>query len=385
MLPPFPCFLSGGDAHFRCPAFGAGAVLPSLYGAGSVLEGELQKIIVVGCNRRYFAHMPNQGGGLHQLFLRDRLGRAVGFAVGIVGGADPDRPCGGGLAAVVLAAYGAGDKSCKGGCLLRLGGRILLFSPPDLRLDGIESFQRNNSFVGVRRVIPGQFARISTGDFGQMVLPIFGLEQEIPGIGIVAENAFHGTLMEHTAALGGVSAFVQPFGDGGDTPSREIVIEDASNDLRFFRDNSQLTILTTVAQHEESPGNAFFKVSFHPPLLVFAGGEAFLLSITCQDGKQQLSVSGGGVDGLFFKINADTQFFQLPYRFQKGHGIPGKPGYGLGDNVIDLSGTAVGEHPLEVLPTVPGAGFGFVHKNADFDTMQRLQFRGCKKSAPPTF
>lgn len=281
--------------------------------------------------------MPNQGGSLHQLFLWDGFGGAVGFAVGIVGGADPDRSRSGGFTAVVLAADGAGDKPREGGCLPGLGGGILLFSPLNLRLDGIESFQRNDGFVGVRRVIPGQFALVFPGDFGQMVLPEFGLEQEIPGIGIVAENSFHGTLVEHAAALGGVSAFVQPFGDGGDTLSSQVVIEDASDDLRFFRDNGQLPVLPAVAQHEESPGDAFFKVPFHPPLLVFAGGETFLLGIACQDGKHQLSVSGGGVDGLFFKINADAQFFQLPYRFQKSHGIPGKPGYGLGDNVIHLN------------------------------------------------
>ena len=116
--------------------------------------------------------------------------------------------------------------------MLWLGGGILLFSPLNLRLDGIESFQRNDGFVGVRRMIPGQFTLVFPGDFGQMVLPKFGLEQEIPGIGIVSENSFHGTLVEQTAALGGVSAFVQPFGDGGDTPSRQVVIEDASDDLR---------------------------------------------------------------------------------------------------------------------------------------------------------
>lgn len=191
--------------------------------------------------------------------------------------------------------------------------------------------------MGVRRVILGQLSLVFPGDFGQMVLPEFGLEQEIPGIGIVAENSFHGTLVEHTAALGGIPAFVQPFGDGGDTLSSQVVIEDASDDLRFFRDDGQLPILTAVAQHEESPGDAFFKVPFHPPLLVFAGGEAFLLGIACQDGKHQFSVSGGGVDRLFFKINADPQFFQLPYRFQKGYGIPGKPGYGLCDDVIHLN------------------------------------------------
>ena len=76
--------------------------------------------------------------------------------------------------------------------------------------------------------------------------------------------------------------------------------------------------------------------------------------------KHQFAVSGGGVDGLFFKINADAQFLQLPYRFQKGHGIPGKAGYGLCDDVINFSGTTVGEHPLKVLPAVSGAGLGFV-------------------------
>ena len=103
-------------------------------------DQRLQKIIVVGCDRRYFARMPNQGDGLHQLFLRDGFGGAVGFAVGIVGGADPDRSRGGGFAAVVLVAYGASDKSCKGGWLLRLGRRILPLSAQDLRLDRIECF-----------------------------------------------------------------------------------------------------------------------------------------------------------------------------------------------------------------------------------------------------
>ena len=58
--------------------------------------------------------------------------------------------------------------------------------------------------MGVRHVILGQLSLVFPGDFCQMVLPEFGLEQEIPGIGIVAENSFHGTLVEHTAALGGV-------------------------------------------------------------------------------------------------------------------------------------------------------------------------------------
>ena len=134
-------------------------------------------------------------------------------------------------------------------------------------------------------MIPGQLTLILPGDLCQMVFPELGLQQKISGVGIIAEDPLHGTLVKHAAALGGISAFVQPFGDGGDTLSSQVVIEDASDDLRFFRNNGQLPVLPAVAQHEESPGDAFFKVPFHPLLLVFAGGETFLLGIACQNGK----------------------------------------------------------------------------------------------------
>lgn len=60
-----------------------------------------------------------------------------------------------------------------------------------------------------------------------MVFPELGLQQKISGVGIIAEDPLHGTLVKHAAALGGISAFVQPFGDGGDTLSSQVVIEDA--------------------------------------------------------------------------------------------------------------------------------------------------------------
>ena len=102
--------------------------------------------------------------------------------------------------------------------------------------------------MGVRSMIPGQFALVFPGDFGQMVLPEFGLEQEIPGIGIVAENSFHGTLVEYAAVLCNIAAFVQPPGDGGYTLPGEVIVKNASDDLGFFRDNDQLIPLPAVAQ-----------------------------------------------------------------------------------------------------------------------------------------
>ncbi len=112
--------------------------MPPFNGIGAVLEGKFQEVIVVGCDSRYFARSPNQGGGLHQLVLRDGFGGAIGFPVGIIGGADPDRPGGGGLSAVMLAADGAGDQPCEGGCLPGLGGCVFLAPPLDLCLDFVE-------------------------------------------------------------------------------------------------------------------------------------------------------------------------------------------------------------------------------------------------------
>lgn len=172
----------------------------------------------------------------------------MGFAVGIVGGADPDRPCGGGLAAVVFAAVGAGDPPRKGGCFLWLAGGILFFSPLDFRLNGFKGFRRNDSFMGVRCMVAGQFPAVFSGNLRQVVFPEFCLEEKIPGVSIVAKNALHGTLVEYAAVLCNIAAFVQPPGDGGDALPGEVIGKNASDDLGFFRDSDQLIPLPAVAQ-----------------------------------------------------------------------------------------------------------------------------------------
>ena len=213
-------------------------------------------------------------------------------------------------------------------------------------------------------MILGQFSLILPGDFGQMVLTKFGLEKEISGIGVVAQDPVHGTLVKDAATLGGIPFLVELLDNGGSSFSIQIVPKDSSDNIRFFRYHHQLAVLSMVSQHEEAPWNALLKVAPDPPLLIFTGGEAFFLGIACQDGEHQFSVGGGGIDGLFFKIYADAQAFQFPDGFQKSHGVAGKAGNGLGDDVVYFACPAVGEHPLEVLTAVPGTGLGFVGVNA---------------------
>ena len=129
----------------------------------------------------------------------------MGFPVRIVGGTDPDRSRAGGFAAVMFAADGAGDQAAKQGDFPWFSGCIFLLSPPDLVLNSLKGFRRDNGFVGIRCMILGQFSPILPGDFDQMVLTKFGLEKEISGIGVVAQDPVHSTLVKDAATLGGIS------------------------------------------------------------------------------------------------------------------------------------------------------------------------------------
>ena len=145
----------------------------------------------------------------------------MGFPVRIVGGTDPDRSRGGAFAAIVFAADGTGDKAGKQGEFPWLGRCVFLLPPPDLVLNSLKGFRRDNGFVGIRCMILGQFSLILPGDFGQMVLTKFGLEKEISGIGVVAQDSVHGTLVKDAATLGGIPFLVESLDNGGSSfPSR---------------------------------------------------------------------------------------------------------------------------------------------------------------------
>lgn len=62
--------------------------------------------------------------------------------------------------------------------------------------------------MGVRCMVAGQFPAVFSGNFRQVVFPELGLQQKISGVGIIAEDPLHGTLVKHAAALGGRTAFV---------------------------------------------------------------------------------------------------------------------------------------------------------------------------------
>ena len=53
---------------------------------------------------------------------------------------------------------------------------------------------------------------------------------------------------------------------------------------------------------------------------------------------------------MFFEEHTDAQFFQFPDVLQTLFRISGEPGYGLYEDLIDPSFTAVRQHSLEIIP-----------------------------------
>lgn len=166
------------------------------------------------------------------------------------------------------------------------------------------------------------------------------------------------TMEQKKEAVGDVAKFVHEYA----VPEMLIKLRQGVGRLiRCETDTGVISILDSRAANGSYVPRVKMALLKYPTVDSVEEVKAFMETVK---GEDQLSVSGGGVDGLFLKINADAQLLQFPHRFQKGHGVSGKAGNGLGNDVINLSGTAVGKHPLEIFPTVLGAGLGFVCINA---------------------
>ena len=166
------------------------------------------------------------------------------------------------------------------------------------------------------------------------------------------------------AEPGAVTFLVQILGDFVSTPATVVKGEDQLYQSRLFCHLHINTILDAVPKNEAIPGQAVLEVGSDTPFLVLAGGAAFFLCVGGQDGHHQLAVCAQGVNVLLFEVNIDAQELQFPDGFQQRDRIAGKPGNGLGDDQIDLSGSAIVKKSLEVLTGILGAGQGLVGINA---------------------
>ena len=81
------------------------------------------------------------------------------------------------------------------------------------------------------------------------------------------------------------------------------------------------------------------------------------------DGHKKLTIALEGIDVLLLKYDADPHELQLTNIFDALCRISGKPGDGLGDDVVDLTPPAIPDHSLELITFIcSGAGNALVSR-----------------------
>ncbi|MPN53168.1 hypothetical protein SDC9_200832 [bioreactor metagenome] len=74
----------------------------------------------------------------------------------------------------------------------------------------------------------------------------------------------------------------------------------------YLNFNPRYAVAEQEAELHQLP---LFKALPYAPLLVFAGGQAFLLRIGSQNGHHQFALGAHGVDVLFLKVDVHAQTF----------------------------------------------------------------------------
>ena len=90
------------------------------------------------------------------------------------------------------------------------------------------------------------------------------------------------------------------------------------------------------------------------PFHILGNGFALCLGTCSNYGGQHLAGYHPGIDVMLLEEDTDSQCPQLPNRLQAVLCISGESGDGFHKNLIDLSPSAVLQHPLEVSPFLCG-------------------------------
>ena len=196
----------------------------------------------------------------------------MGFAQGVVGGADPDGAVFAHLSPVMLAAVGAYQFACEGVNGIAAVAVIFVCPVLDFLLDSKKGVQDDDGRVGIGGMVLGQLTVVDEGTLGQVVFTVDLLEQKISGVGVIPQQLTDARPAPLVAQFCSRTAFLQVTDDGRDPQAGKVQMENGADDLRFFRNDSIFAIVVAVAQHDPLPGHTLLKILSDAPFLIFAGG-----------------------------------------------------------------------------------------------------------------
>ena len=135
----------------------------------------------------------------------------------------------------------------------------------------------------------------------------------------------------------------------------QIPMVNAADDLRFLRYDLRLSVRPLpVSQHLFVLEGDLSRLRLFALLLapddILADGFALRLGKAAEQGDEKFAGFREGVDVFLLEVHPNAVCFQEPHRIQAIHRVSGKAGEGLGDDEVDVSPLAGGDHLVELRP-----------------------------------
>ena len=148
-------------------------------------------------------------------------------------------------------------------------------------------------------------------------------------------------------------------------------IIDHPNNCNLFFYNRNLAVLLLESQHC-TDGETFDYSFFIPfplaPFDIVGHTNSFGFGNSCHEGKQKLTISRASMQIFLLEENIHTQTSQLSGKHQCINGVSSKTGYTLGNNGVDLPGTAILDHTKKIC-AVSGTCAGCSSVGIDIDQL----------------
>ena len=211
--------------------------------------------------------------------------------------------------------------------------RYILCGPPcNFGLNRFVFLHAYDGLVRSLRMVHRELAIVDHRLLCQVVFPEGLLKEQVPGIGVIPENAADAGFAPCSAVSGFYTVCVQALGNGDDAFARKELPKNSPDRFGLVRFDDVDAVSVAVAEERFIPRLALLEIFAHTPFLIFAGRKARLLCVGRKDRKHQLPIRGKGVDVLFLEKDVNAEGLQIPDSFQKRDRIPGKAGYGFGDD-----------------------------------------------------
>ena len=208
--------------------------------------------------------------------------------------------------------------------------------------------------MAVLHIVHRAFATVLFDLFVDAVRHIGFLQQGVSNVLFIGQDIVDdGGRPALYTLCGGNTVLVQLPLDLSQGAAVQIPVVNAADDLRFLRYDLRLSVRPLpVSQHlfVLEGDLSCLRALLLSPCDILAERLGFRLGEAAEQGDEKFAGFREGVDVFLLEVHPNAVCFQEPHRIQTIHRVSGKAGEGLGDDEVDVSPLAGGDHLVELRP-----------------------------------